>query len=97
MSTTAASSQTTSLASSTASSILSSTSASQSSDPSELPEGSAGSAQGFQGISLKSFLGALVVAIIVFAVQVAIFLLLRNKLSRILYVLLPQPQLPAAR
>lgn len=79
--------------SSAASSTLSSTSVSRSAEttPSKLPEGSAGSAQGFEGISLKSFLGALAVAIIVFAVQIAVFLLLRNKLARILYELLPWP------
>lgn len=75
-----------STASSAASSILSSTSASRSPESTQA-EGGAGSAQGFEGISLKAFLGALVVAIIVFAVQVAIFLLLRNKLTRILYEL----------
>ncbi|PKS09026.1 hypothetical protein jhhlp_003639 [Lomentospora prolificans] len=70
---------------SAASSIVSSATASTTpaSPTTSATEGSAGSAQGFQGISLKSFLGALVVALIVFAVQIAIFLLLRNKLARI--------------
>ncbi|SPN97561.1 related to PHM7 - similarity to A.thaliana hyp1 protein [Cephalotrichum gorgonifer] len=92
--TTSLASTATSLVSSVVSSVLSSATASSTpsstsstrppeSTPTELPEGSAGSAQGFQGISLKAFLGALVVALIVFAVQIAIFLLLRNKLSRI--------------
>jgi hypothetical protein len=35
-----------------------------------------------------SFLTAIAVAVIIFAVQILLFLLLRNKLARILYVLL---------
>lgn len=80
-------SQITSSVTEAASSIISSTATAAqttSAQTSEAAEGSMGSAQGFQGISLKSFLGALVVALIIFAVQIAIFLLLRNKLARIL-------------
>lgn len=38
-----------------------------------------------EGMSLTRFLAALATSIIIFAVQVIIFLLLRNKLARILY------------
>ncbi|KAF4126665.1 calcium permeable stress-gated cation channel [Geosmithia morbida] len=44
---------------------------------------SPGAAQADQGIGIIGFLTALVVAIIVFTVQVTLFLLLRNKLARI--------------
>lgn len=37
-----------------------------------------------RGIGIVSFLTALLVAIIIFAVQTGVFLLLRNKLARIL-------------
>lgn len=48
-------------------------------------EGSAGDkASSSQGIGIVSFLTALVVAIIIFSVQTGFFLLLRNKLARIL-------------
>lgn len=46
--------------------------------------GQQGSGQDRKGITLNSFLAALTVSIIVFAVQIAVFLLLRNKLARIL-------------
>ena len=63
---------------------MSSSSIATSAAASSTLEGSAGSGQSAQGISLNKFLGALVVSIIVFAVQIAIFFLLRNKLARIL-------------
>ena len=44
----------------------------------------AGSAQDDQGIGIVSFLTAFSVALIIFAVQITLFLLLRNKLARIL-------------
>lgn len=43
-----------------------------------------GSAQNEQGIGITSFFTAFVVAIIIFVVQATLFMLLRNKLSRIL-------------
>jgi hypothetical protein len=48
-----------------------------------------------QGTSLNSFLGALTVSVIIFAVQVSIFFLLRNKLARILFVQLSSPPVTA--
>jgi len=48
-----------------------------------------GSAQSSNGISLVAFLTALATSLVVFAVQMIAFLLLRNKLARILYVVLP--------
>lgn len=44
-----------------------------------------GTAQRNQGITLIAFVTALNVSLIVFGVQTGFFLLLRNKLSRILY------------
>ena len=69
---------------SAASSIFSSATEAAPTSTSSVIEGSAGSAQQTQGISLNKFVGALVVAIIIFAVQLGIFLLLRNRLARIL-------------
>jgi hypothetical protein len=45
-----------------------------------------GSAQTATGISLVAFLSALATSLVVFGVQISLFLLLRNKLARILYV-----------
>jgi hypothetical protein len=55
-----------------------------------------GAAQESNGISLLAFLTALAAALIVFGVQTGLFLLLRNKLARILCVFLrvPRPLLP---
>lgn len=47
-------------------------------------ENSPGSAQEEQGIGIVSFFTAFAVALIIFAVQTLFFLLLRNKLARIL-------------
>lgn len=47
---------------------------------------SPGGAQADEGIGIIGFLTALVVASIVFTIQVTLFLMLRNKLARILYV-----------
>lgn len=47
-------------------------------------ESSPGAAQEDQGIGITSFLTAIVVSIIVFSVQTGLFVLLRNKLARIL-------------
>ncbi|PHH49088.1 Uncharacterized protein RSN1 [Ceratocystis fimbriata CBS 114723] len=46
-------------------------------------DGESGSAQKLSGISLNAFLTALVVSIIIFGVQISVFLLLRNRLARI--------------
>ncbi|KAJ2902600.1 uncharacterized protein MKZ38_000361 [Zalerion maritima] len=73
----------TSALNSTISSSTTSAASSSSSDV-EIPEvATPGSGQDLEGISLVSFLSALTGAIVIFAVQVAIFLLLRNKLARI--------------
>ncbi|KAL5629908.1 hypothetical protein BROUX41_001514 [Berkeleyomyces rouxiae] len=45
--------------------------------------GESGSAQKLSGISLNAFLTALVVSIIIFGVQITVFLMLRNRLARI--------------
>lgn len=47
-------------------------------------ESTPGAAQDERGIGIVSFLTAFVVALIVFATQSSFFLLLRNKLARIL-------------
>jgi calcium permeable stress-gated cation channel len=44
----------------------------------------AGSAQTSEGITLVAFVTALIASLIVFGVQLGLFLLLRNKLARIL-------------
>lgn len=44
-----------------------------------------------RGIGIVTFLTALVVAVVIFTVQLVAFLLLRNKLARILYVT-PRPR-----
>ena len=49
-------------------------------------ESQAGSAQKDKGIGIVSFLTAVGVAMAVFAAQILLFLILRNKLARILYV-----------
>ncbi|KAL2754310.1 hypothetical protein ACRALDRAFT_1056510 [Sodiomyces alcalophilus JCM 7366] len=46
-------------------------------------EGQPASAQSREGITLNAFFAALTVSIVVFVVQIAVFLLLRNKLARI--------------
>lgn len=56
--------------------------------PSPIPEGP-GSAQESTGISLVAFVTALTASLIVFGIQMGFFLLLRNKLVRILCVYLP--------
>lgn len=48
-----------------------------------------------QGTSLNTFLGALSASVIIFAVQISIFFLLRNKLARILSVQLSSPPVSA--
>lgn len=48
-----------------------------------------GEAQNSAGISAVAFVTALTVSLIIFGVQIGLFLLLRNKLARILYVLRP--------
>jgi calcium permeable stress-gated cation channel len=48
-------------------------------------EGSDGSAQEDQGMGIISFMTAVGVAVAIFAAQFLLFLLLRNKLARILY------------
>lgn len=53
--------------------------------PSEIPEGP-GSAQTSTGISLVAFVTALAASLVVFGIQMGFFLLLRNKLVRILCV-----------
>lgn len=45
-----------------------------------------GAGQSSQGISLVAFISALAVSLIIFGVQILAFLLLKNKLARILYV-----------
>ncbi|KKA29632.1 hypothetical protein TD95_000671 [Thielaviopsis punctulata] len=45
--------------------------------------GESGSAQKLSGISLNAFLTALVVSIVIFAVQMSVFFMLRNRLARI--------------
>lgn len=47
-------------------------------------ESSPGAAQEDQGIGITSFLTAIVASIIIFSVQTGFFVLLRNKLARIL-------------
>lgn len=47
-------------------------------------ESTPGAAQDEQGIGIVSFLAAFLVAVIVFAIQATLFMLLRNKLARIL-------------
>lgn len=49
-------------------------------------DGSSGSAQKSEGIGIVSFLTAVGIAVAIFAAQFLLFLLLRNKLARILYV-----------
>lgn len=44
----------------------------------------AGAAQEASGISLVAFVTALATSLVVFGIQIALFLLLRNKLARIL-------------
>jgi hypothetical protein len=44
-----------------------------------------GSGQGSQGISLVAFVTALATSLVIFGIQMLAFLLLRNKLARILY------------
>jgi hypothetical protein len=44
-----------------------------------------GTAQEASGISLVAFLTALATSLVVFGIQIGFFLLLRNKLARILY------------
>jgi hypothetical protein len=51
-----------------------------------------GQAQNSQGISLVTFLTALVSSLIIFGVQMLAFILLKNKLARILYITLHSPQ-----
>jgi calcium permeable stress-gated cation channel len=46
-------------------------------------DSSSGSGQRSQGMSLKTFLASLATALIVFAVQVLLFLALKSKLTRI--------------
>jgi hypothetical protein len=55
----------------------------------------AGSAQGSTGISLVAFVTALAASLIVFGIQMGFFLLLRNRLVRILCVILLYPRLLA--
>lgn len=54
--------------------------------------GGSGTAQDTSGISLVAFLTALATSLVVFGVQLSLFLLLRNKLARILWA--PQPSCP---
>lgn len=46
--------------------------------------GVSGSAQGSQGISLVAFVTALVSSLTIFGIQMLLFILLKNKLARIL-------------
>jgi hypothetical protein len=64
--------------------------------PSATSNDGTGSAQGSQNISLVAFLTALATSLVVFAIQMIAFLLLRNKLARILYVVAPISMDPVA-
>jgi len=55
-----------------------------SSSPSSTTTQVTGQAQGSQGISLVAFITALTTSLVVFGIQIFAFLLLRNKLARIL-------------
>lgn len=52
-----------------------------------------GTALQSQGIGLVAFLTALATSLVIFGIQIGFFLLLRNKLARILYVTLRPTQL----
>lgn len=54
--------------------------------PTDTNSDGTGTAQASTGISLVAFLTALATSLVIFAVQIIAFLLLRNKLARILYV-----------
>jgi hypothetical protein len=57
---------------------------SSASGPDSTTKGGSGSAQNNEGIGITSFLTSIAVAVAIFGVQTFIFLLLRNKLARIL-------------
>lgn len=59
-------------------------SATSSASPSETTAGGLGTAQGSQGISLVAFITALAVSLVIFGVQIFAFILLKEKLARIL-------------
>ena len=50
-----------------------------------------GAAQKSSGMSLIAFFSAMATAMVIFGIQMGLFLALRTKLARILYVLLPYP------
>ena len=65
-------------------------SATASSTPSPSATSSVGSGQGSQGISFVAFITALVSSLVIFGIQMLAFILLKEKLARILYV--PPPK-----
>lgn len=60
--------------------------------PTQTGANQAGSGQKDEGIGIVSFLTAVGVAVIVFSIQILFFLILRNKLARILYVEASPPE-----
>jgi hypothetical protein len=58
------------------------------------PEEGAGAALESSGIGLVAFVTAIAASLVVFGIQMGFFLLLRNKLARILFVASPPSPLP---